>query len=80
MENDIETIKVDKKHKLVIKRAWNQTAWMYRVKKYQKLWGLFWAAGWLEDNTYLTRVVFFPTLQDARDQAEMIRRNFLGLN
>lgn len=80
METDIETIKVDRYHKLVIRKAWNQTAWMYKVKKYQWMFFLFWATGWKEDNVFFANVRFFPTLKEARQHAEQVRKNFLGLN
>ena len=77
METEIETIKVDRSHKLVIRKAWNQTAWMYKVKKYQWFF-LFWAAGWKEDGGYLTDVKYFETLGEAQRYVSSLRNNFLS--
>ena len=77
METEIETIIVDKKHKLVIQKAWNKTAWMYKVKKFE-WFHLFWSAGWREDNSILTDVKYFLTMEEAKKYATSIRDNFLG--
>jgi hypothetical protein len=74
---EVETIMVNDNHKLVITKAWNETSWMFKVKKFQKLLGLFWSAGWKEDDRIMTDVKFFITLEEARGYANQIKQNFL---
>jgi hypothetical protein len=73
----METIKVNFFKELIIRKVWNGTAWVYAVKKYSLWLGLS-IPGWSDEPGIYMKVKQFPTIEEAREYALMIKNNYLA--